>query len=223
MCQHINFCCVLTSSLSLAPSALSGSALRPLLDWISGPQTVSVSPRVLWGALDRPLRRVVPPDAGFPALLFELQRAELLLPALLAVPQLLAVLVHAQSGGRHRVLVLVAPLRRSLQPAVPVTGKRRVLRAQVAEEAGRTGGTRLLIEMRVVGVEGVLGPGRVEAVVGNDVEAVAGQDLPVRVLMAGAGIEARVGPLQALDQQPPLHVDGASVVRVRELRREGRV
>lgn len=186
--QHINFCRVLTSSLSLAPSALSGSALRPVLDWISGPQTVSVSPRVLWGALDRPLRRVVPPDAGFPALLFEFQRAELLLPALLAVPQLLAVLVHAQAGGRHRVLVLVAPLRRSLQPAVPVTGKRRVLRAWVAEEAGRTGGTRLLIELRVVGAEAVLGASRVEAVVGDDVEAVAGQDLPVRVLVAGAGI-----------------------------------
>lgn len=138
-----------------------------------------VSPRVLWGALDRSLWRVVPPDAGFPALLFELQRAELLLPALLAVPQLLAVLVHAQAGGRHRVLVLVAPLRRSLQPAVPVTGERRVLRAQVAEEAGRTGGTRLLVELWVVGAEAVLGAGRVEAVVGDDVEAVAGQHLAV--------------------------------------------
>lgn len=57
--------------------------------------------------------------------------------------------------------------------------------------------------------------GRVEAVVGDDVDAVSGQDLTVGVLVAGAGVDARVGQLQALNQQSSLHVDGAVIVVAR--------
>ena len=73
--------------------------------------------------LERKLRGVVPPHPSFPALLFQLQSAELLLPALLSVPQLLTVLVHAQTVGPHRVQVLVAPVLR--QPRVPESRQRR--------------------------------------------------------------------------------------------------
>lgn len=59
-------------------------------------------------------RRVVPPHSSFPDLLF--QRAELLLPALLALPQLLAVLVAAASG---------APQLLREQPGLPVARPQR--------------------------------------------------------------------------------------------------
>lgn len=45
---------------------------------------------------------------------------------------------------------------------------------------------------------GRLVSGRVEAVVGDDMEVVSSQDLSVRVLVTGAGVEARVSQLQAL-------------------------
>lgn len=41
-----------------------------------------------------------------------------------------------------------------------------------------------------------------ETVVGDDVEAVPGQNQTVGVLVAGAGVEAGVGRVQALNQQP---------------------
>lgn len=58
--------------------------------------------------------------------------------------------------------------------------------------------------------------GCVHAAVGDDVKAVPDQDLVVGVLAAGAGVDACIGQLQALNQQTPLHVEGA-VVTVREL------
>lgn len=59
--------------------------------------------------------------------------------------------------------------------------------------------------------------GWMETVVGDDVDAVSGQDLTVGVLVAGAGVDACVCQLQALNQQPSLHVKGAVVIALREL------
>lgn len=71
---------------------------------------------------------------------------------------------------------------------------------------------------RLVLAVGLLGAGWVEAVVGDDVNAVSGQNLAVGVLLAGAGVEACVRQLQALNQQPSLHVEGVAVVTPRELK-----
>ncbi len=60
--------------------------------------------------------------------------------------------------------------------------------------------------------------GWVEAVVGDNVNTVSGEDLAVGVLMAGAGVEACVSQPQVLNQQTPFHVEGASVIILRELR-----
>lgn len=143
----------------------------------------------LWGKLflvadqrpprgpERSLRGVVPPHPGLLALLPQLQAAQLLLPPLLSVPQLLAVLLHAQPPQ-----VLVALGRKLLGgPGVPQTRSRGVRRAA-------------------------------QAAAGDDVDAVAGQHLAVGVLVAGAGVEARVGRLQALDQQPPPGVEETAIL-----------
>ena len=71
---------------------------------------------------------------------------------------------------------------------------------------------------RLVGAVALLVAGWMEAVVGDDVDAVSGQDLTVGVLVAGAGVDACVGQLQALNQQPSLHVEGTAVVALREVR-----
>lgn len=172
--------------------------------------------------LEGNLRRVVPPHPGFPALLFQLQRAQFLLPAFLAVPQLLTVLVHAQTVGPHHGQVFVALQRELLrmleQPRVPVSRQgRRWMRGPWLPQKpsdhypGRPGPPVVWTVVLQVA-------GWVEAVVGDDVNAVSGQDLAVGVLVAGAGVEACVSQLQALNQQPPLHVEGAVVIALRELR-----
>lgn len=74
------------------------------------------------------------------------------------------------------------------------------------------------MDHRGVGAVVLLVAGWMEAVVGDDVNAVSGQDLAVGVLVAGAGVDACVSQLQALNQQPSLHVDGAGVTALRELR-----
>lgn len=53
---------------------------------------------------------------------------------------------------------------------------------------------------RVVRVVVLLVAGWVEAVVGDNVNTVSGQDLAVGVLVAGAGVEACVSQLQVLNQ-----------------------
>lgn len=58
--------------------------------------------------------------------------------------------------------------------------------------------------------------------VGDDVNAVSGQDLAVGVLMAAAGVDACVSQLQALNQQTTLHVERAVVIAVRKLRERER-
>ena len=65
---------------------------------------------------------------------------------------------------------------------------------------------------------GLLVAGWVEAVVGDDVNAVSDQDLGVGVLLAGAGVEACVSQLQALNQQPSFHVEGVVVVTPAKLK-----
>lgn len=60
----------------------------------------------------------------------------------------------------------------------------------------------------------------VEAVLGDNANAVSSQDLGVGVLVAGAGVKARVGLFQVLNEQASLHVEGAVVVALRELRKE---
>lgn len=173
--------------------------------------------------LEGHLRGVVPPHPGFPALLLQLQRAELLLPALLAVPQLLAVLVHAQSVGPHHVQVLVAPHGELLvQPRVPVCRQRRwrMRGPRLAEEPCAAAAAPGWAGLPVAGAVVLLVAVWVEAVVGDDVHAVPGQDLAVGVLEAGAGVEARVSQLQALDQQPAPHVEGAVAIALRELAKE---
>ncbi len=75
---------------------------------------------------------------------------------------------------------------------------------------------------RVVRAVVLLVAGWVEAVVGDNVNTISGQDLAVGVLVAGAGVESCVSQLQALNQQPPLHVKGAVVVVLRKLRAEER-
>lgn len=186
--------------------------VEPLLvlcaDRISCPWTVCVFSRGLEGNLGR----VVSPHPSFPALLLQLQRAELLLPALLAVPQLLAVLVRAQTVGPHHVQVFVAPQRELLRMQPRVPGIRQWMgSAQLAEEPGLAD---LPDARRVVGV--LLVVVWDEAVSGNNVNAVSGQDLDVGVLLAGAGVQACVGQLQALNQQPSFHVEAAGVFSLRE-------
>lgn len=60
----------------------------------------------------------------------------------------------------------------------------------------------------------------VEAVLRDNANAVSSQDLGVGVLTAGAGVKARVGLFQLLNEQASLHVEGAVVVALRELRKE---
>lgn len=91
-------------------------------------------------------------------------------------------------------------------------------RARLAEKPGDPGRADLPDDHRVVGAVVLLVAGWVEAVVGDNVKTVSGQDLAVGVLLAAAGVEACVGQLQALNQQPSLHVDGARVITLRELR-----
>lgn len=69
----------------------------------------------------------------------------------------------------------------------------------------------------VVGAVDLLVAGWVQAVTGDDVNTVSGQDLTVGVLVAGAGVEAGVRQFKALNQQPTLHVEGAVVIAVRDL------
>lgn len=56
--------------------------------------------------------------------------------------------------------------------------------------------------------------------VGDDVQVVSGQDLGVGVLLAGAGVQALIALIQALDQQPSLHEEGTIIVTLRKLRAE---
>lgn len=188
------------------------------------PKTVSV----FSGRLEGNLRRVVPPHPGFPALLFQLQSAEFLLPAFLAVPQLLTVLVHAQTVGPHHVQVFVAPQRKLLrmlgQPRVPLSRQRWwwMRGPRLAEKPGNP--CPGLVDLpedhgaRLVRAVALLVAGWVEAVVGDNVNTVLGQDLDVGVLVAGARVEANVSQLQALNQQPPLHVEEAVLIAPRDLR-----
>lgn len=159
------------------------------------------------------LWRVVSPHPRFPALLFHLQSAEFLLSALLAVPELLAVVVHAKTVGPHQVQVFVGPqweLRMLRQPGVPVSRQRRCWLVGAPHLALGPGSSGRCARP----ASGVMD--WVEAVVGDDVDAVSGQDLSVGVIMAGAGVDAGVGELQTLKQQTPLHVEGASITILRE-------
>jgi len=194
--------------------------VRPVL--VLCPDRESVSSRGLEGDL----RGVVPPHPGFPALLLQLQSAQFLLPAFLAIPQLLAVLVHAHAVAPHHVQVLVALQRKLLrilgQPRVPVARQRscwmrgpRLAQKPGAPCSDRAGLPQVAraVELRIAGRE--------ETVVGDDVNVVPSQNLPVGVLVADAGVEAGVGRLRALKQQPPLLVEEA-VVALRRQRRRGR-
>lgn len=64
--------------------------------------------------------------------------------------------------------------------------------------------------------------GWVQAVVGDDVNAVSGKDMAVGVLVAGTGVDAHISQLQALNQQTSLHLE-ETVVALRELRGGERV
>lgn len=44
------------------------------------------------------------------------------------------------------------------------------------------------------------------------VETVVGKHLAIAVLMTSAGVEAGIGQLQMLNQQPSPHVDGVRVI-----------
>lgn len=168
----------------------------------------------------------MPPHSGFPALLFQLQCAQFLLPAFLFVPQLLAVLVHAQTVGAHHVQVFVAPQRKLLrmlrQPRVPVSrleGRGWIGQGPPAEKPGSSDPSRARVPQGDVMVWAVvlMVAGLVEAVIGDNVKMVSDQDLAVGVLQAGARVDTRVRELQALDQQTVLHVEGAVVITGREL------
>lgn len=95
---------------------------------------------------------------------------ELLLPALLAVPQLLAVLVQVLAAGAHPVFE--APHRKllRLQPGLPVARQR--------------SGNVTLAEKNMVLVEV---EAWVQSITGDDVKAVTGQGLAEGVFVAGAG------------------------------------
>lgn len=119
------------------------------------------------------LRWVVPPHSSFSHLLFQLQRAEPLLAALLAVPEMLAVLVHVLCAGAH--IEFEAPHRELLrgQPGPPETLQQR--------------GHVVLAEKNMVLLEVVVVVAWVQKVTGDDVNAVTGQGLAEGVLVAGAG------------------------------------
>lgn len=97
---------------------------------------------------------------------------ELLLSALLAVPQLLAVLVQVLAAGAHSVFE--APHRKllSLQPGLPVT-RQRSRNLSLAEK------NMVLLEVEV--------EAWVQSITGDDVKAVTGQGLAEGVFVAGAG------------------------------------
>lgn len=122
--------------------------------------TSAVSPGSVWDL-------VVPPHSGFPDLLFQLQSAELLLPALLAVPQLLAVLVHVHARPLFEAAARKLP---QVQPGLPVTRQRR-------RNVGLVGKNLVLLEVVAW----------VQKVSGDDVHAVTGQGSAEGVLVAGAG------------------------------------
>lgn len=152
------------------------------------------------GELKGGLGGVVPPDPGLAVLLFQFQSPELVLPALLAVPQLLA-LVHAQAAAPRHLQVFVAPHR------VPET--------RHGTGPGRTqGGGVVAVVLQVAGRE--------QAVAGHHVEAVPGQNQAVGVLVAGAAVETCVARLQALNQQPSLEEEDPILIAL-ELRDETRV
>lgn len=176
-------------------------------------QDVSVSS----GGLKGGLGGVVPPDPGLAVLLFQFQNPEFLLPALLAVPQLLT-LVHAQTRGPHHLQVFVAP-QRGL-PRVPEARHRTARLAQEPRESSSSragpgqarGGGGVTVVLQVV--RGV------ETMVGDDVKAIPGQNQAVGVLVAGAGVEASVGQVQALNQQPSLQGQEPVFRVLRKLRDE---
>lgn len=215
MWLHYSLCLMLCCWLT--PFAQEASGCNCCMCRICRPSTVSESSSWLEGNLGG----VVPPHPGFPALLLQLQGAKFLLPTFLAVPQLLAVVVHTHAVGPHHVQVFVALHRQLLrrQPWVPVSRQLRLRRSGLAEEPCYHGSGRDHPPV----VRDELEAGGVEAVVGDDVKAVSGQHLAVGVLVAGAGVEACIGLLQPLNQQPPLHVDCAVVVTLTELGRSQRV
>lgn len=124
-----------------------------------------VTPGSVWD-----LSWVVPPHSSFSELLFQLQSAELLLAALLAVPQLLAVLVHLLAAGAQPVFE--APHRKLLrvQPGLPVARQQR-------RNVGLAG--KKVVVLEVVAW--------LQRVTGDDVKAVTGQGLAEGAFVAGAG------------------------------------
>ena len=73
----------------------------------------------------------MPPHPGLPALLLQLQRSQFLLPAFLPVPELLAVLVHAQTVGMQ----LLVALQRTQEPPADWDAAR-LVGAEVLLEVG---------------------------------------------------------------------------------------
>lgn len=67
-------------------------------------------------------------------------------------------------------------------------------------------------------VKVLLVAGWMKAVVGDDVNSVPAKDLAVEALLSGAGVEGCVSQLQALNQQPSLHVEEAVLISQRKLR-----
>lgn len=136
----------------------------------SGPRGVFGERAVLLLApgLVREPGRVVPPHPSSSDLLFLLQSAELLLSALLALPQLLAVLVHVLAGAQPVFEAAGRKLRR--QPGLPGGRQRR--------------GDGGLAEENLALLEAVAW---LQSVAGDDVKAVPGQGLAEGALVAGAG------------------------------------
>lgn len=104
---------------------------------------------------------------------------------LFPIPQLLAVL-HRQTVGAEQTDVVVVSDGR-LKPRVPVSVKG-LAGIGLSQKARHPSWDDPALDRR-----GVVMVGVAEAVVGDDVEPVSGQDLLVRVVDAGAGVQAAVG------------------------------
>lgn len=139
------------------------------------------------------LSGVVPSHSGLAVVhlgLFPLELTQLLLPLLLPVPHLLTVLVHAHTSCAHHVQVLIIP--EELGVALGVAPRTSMTPPQSCSPSTRIS---------------CLGLGCCHALLGYDLEVVAGQDLGEGVLQRGTAVEASVPWLQPLHQETPLHVD----------------